>query len=117
MSQSDYIQYKKTSTRLKEVFKLDPVLESNDYIEFMQYTLENQIKNTKPLLNQLVIPRKQMIWDMQINNHNCPTTNFYICKQTNLRENRTLLSSIPETIVPSVNQHPEKRVIYSNSVL
>ena len=46
MSQSDYIRYKKTGMQLK-INKLDPILNSQDYLAYTDYNLENTIINTK----------------------------------------------------------------------
>ena len=117
MSQSDYIRYKKNTNQLKEIAKLDPILASNDYIAFKQYTLESTVVNTSPTLNQLALPGNKVIFEMERNINNCPIANFQICKRTNLRSNRRVnaINSelIANTIVPlsNVNQHPTKTII------
>jgi hypothetical protein len=88
MSQSDYIRYKKTTNQLKEVRKLDPILASQDYITFKQYTLESTVINTSPTFNKLALPGQKIIFGMERKISNCPISNFAICNRTNLRPNR-----------------------------
>lgn len=88
MSQSDYIRYKKTTNQLKEVKKLDPILASQDYISFKQYTLESTVINTLPTFNKLALPGQRIVFGMERKISSCPITNFAICNRTNLRPNR-----------------------------
>jgi len=88
MSQSDYIRYKKTTNQLKEVRKLDPILASQDYINFKQYTLESTVMNTSPTFNQFILPGQRIVFGMERKIQSCPITNFAICNRTNLRSNR-----------------------------
>ena len=107
-SQSDLIKYKKISTQLLEIKKLDPILSSQDYIDFKQYTLESKITNKKPVLNQLTLSGDILIFGMEKNISNCKgIVDFSMCK-TQTRGNRVLRTmNIPNPI----NQHPEKRII------
>ena len=88
MSQGDYISYLKTSVRLKRPEKLPPVLNSNDYILFKQYSLENTIINTKISNSDLSMIGKQNVFGMQKNVDSCPI--FIDCSGTNMRPNRVL---------------------------
>jgi len=109
MSQSDLINYKKMSNVLLEMKKLDPVLSSQEYIMFKQYTLESKIINQKPVLNQLELSGNSYIFGMGKNVSKCSSlNNFTLCKKTNGRNNRVLHTmDIPNP----VNQHPEKQII------
>jgi len=43
MSQSDYIQFKKTATNLKELDKYPAVLDPESYTDFAAYNLETTV--------------------------------------------------------------------------
>ncbi|NBT86583.1 MAG: hypothetical protein EBT45_08865 [Alphaproteobacteria bacterium] len=68
--------------------KLDPILASQDYITFKQYTLESTVINTSLTFNQLALPGNRIVFGMERNIQSCPITNFAICNRTNLRSNR-----------------------------
>jgi hypothetical protein len=107
MSQSDYIKYKKVQNelqinnksvvakknipnRMNSVYFNQPsVFDSSDYDNYMEYTLENTIVNTKPVLNRLTPAGKQVVWNMDKTvPNNCAT--FLLCNNTNTRPNRKL---------------------------
>lgn len=96
MSQSDYIQRKKLSTRLSGISKtplnksdFPKVLSSQDYTDFSEYEIANSVLNTKLTPNELVSPNHQIIFDMEVLNSNtCPS--FVLCRNTNNRQNRVL---------------------------
>jgi hypothetical protein len=114
MSQSDYIRFKKTSTQLKNVAKLDAVLGAQDYTGFKQYALETAVSNTKPGLNQLTGDGNKIVFNMEMGISLCPITNFTVCNNTNLRANRALLLST-QSDASVINQNPEKRVVLIES--
>lgn len=99
MSQSDYIKYKKTQNKLSLLNTFPAVLDSSDYTDFKQYSIETTIiGNTiiKPQLNQLIPPNKTTIFNMQVNT-NCsfisiidPLNSFITCRNTNKLINRKL---------------------------
>lgn len=113
MSQSDYIRYKKTSNQLKEVRKLDPILASQDYITFKQYTLESTVMNTLPTLNKLALPGQRIVFGMERKITNCPIANFAICNRTNLRSNRrkNAIDTVLLDVKPRTNQTTIKTII------
>lgn len=88
MSQSDYLKYKRVATELK-INKLDPIFKPEDYVSYKEFSLENQIVNTKLRYNQLVLPNKKIIFDIEKTTLSCPT--FITCNNTNMRTNRKLL--------------------------
>jgi hypothetical protein len=94
MSQSDYIQYKKISNQLLEVSKLDPILDSQDYINFKQYYLESNVSNTKITNNKLSLPGYTNVFNMSKKITHCPIHNFTMCNHTNNRDNRQNLNKI-----------------------
>lgn len=114
MSQSDYIKYKRVSTELlidNKITnnKLSPVLSSQNYIDFSQYTIINITPNDTPTFNTVNLLGTQEIFGMNKIVSNCPT--FLICNKTNTRPNRLLLSSIysnptpqPKTIKDTKNK-------------
>ena len=96
MSQSDYIQRKKTSTKLAGISKtpidggdFPQVFSSQDYTGFYQYQLTNTIVNTKTTPNELVAPNHQIVFNMEVSSaNNCPA--FVVCNNTNTRQNHKL---------------------------
>jgi hypothetical protein len=113
MSQSDYIRYKKTTNQLKEVRKFDPILASQDYITFKQYTLESTVINTLPTLNQFTLPGQRIVFGMERNISNCPITDFAICNRTNIRPNRreNAIDTVLLDVKPSTNQTTIKMIV------
>ena len=87
MSQSDYIEYKKRATELKEQKKLQPVLSEDDYCAFKQFSLENTVLNTSPTYNELVPTNTKIIFDTA--RSNTATCSQFICGNgTQARPNR-----------------------------
>jgi hypothetical protein len=95
MSQSDYIKFKKIKNKLNDLKRLPSVLNTQDYIDFIQYGIETSvIGNTysKPQYNKLVPITDTIVFNMKINS-NCPTNpidSFRTCQNTNNRSNRVL---------------------------
>ena len=110
MSQSDYIRYKKTSNKLLEVNKLNAILDSQDYTEFKQYYLESNIPNVKTTYNQLNLQGYTTVFDMNKKISYCPIDNFIMCNNTNLRDNRVLVTN-RRTDAYEVNNYPIKNII------
>jgi hypothetical protein len=103
MSQSDYIKYKKTSTKLRidnsSVHnKEPPVFDSSDYTDFKQYHLENTINNTSPTFNYIVPSGRHSVFGMDKVVSTCPT--FIDCSNTNIRANRVPMSESRFTPTP-----------------
>jgi hypothetical protein len=103
MSQSDYIKYKKTSTKLRVDNKSinnkePPVFVSSDYTDFKQYHLENTINNNRPTFNYIVQDGRHLVFGMDKVVSNCPT--FIDCSNTNLRPNRVPMSASRFTPTP-----------------
>ena len=91
MSQSDYIRYKRISNELK-YDTLPPVLSNQQYIDFKQYSIENNIVSIKPDY-RLPAPFGTInIFDMNKNVLNCP--HFVTCENTNVRPNRVPMSTV-----------------------
>jgi hypothetical protein len=67
-----------------------PVLESQNYTDFVEYALENKVANTKIIYHQITPPGKQIVMDMEKTVTNCPT--FITCNGTNTRPNRKPMS-------------------------
>jgi hypothetical protein len=107
MSQSDYLQRKKLATNLKtpNQTKFPNSINSNDYTLYKQFTLENTIPNTSKLYNQLVLPGKAIIFDMELaNTATCPQ--FVICKNTQTRPYRKLVNPAAMNPYASIGQLP-----------
>ena len=64
MSQSDYLEYKKRATILKNQKSLPPVLTGDDYAAFTQFSLVNMIIDTKPTYNEFVPTNTKIIFDI-----------------------------------------------------
>jgi hypothetical protein len=97
MSVSDYIKYKRVGTQLRDVLpnskgQAPPVFEDQMYIDFKQYTIENQIVDTKLIENSLIPSGSNLVFDMMKVVSSCPA--FPICKNTNLRTNRIPMSQV-----------------------
>ena len=65
MSQSDYIKQKRNAANLKEQAKHAAVYKSTDYTGFKEYSLEKTIVNTKVTYNQLRLPDKTTVFDIE----------------------------------------------------
>jgi len=112
MSQSDYIKFKRISTKLavdnKLVYnKQPPVFAVGDYIDFKQYYLENTVMNTSPTYNYIVPTGHQIIFNMDKVVSSCPT---FICSNTNRRPNRVPMSASYFTPTPSVLNWKKKNL-------
>jgi hypothetical protein len=88
MSQSDYIQYKKTQQVLFDQKKLPQILEPNNYTTFEKYTVETTVPNTKLRHSRLIPTSTVSVLEMDRKTTNCPT--FTMCKNTQTRPNRVL---------------------------
>jgi len=89
MSQSDYIQYKKTQqVLLRQKTNLSKVLDANDYTKFEKYTVETTVPNNKLRYSRLIAPSTISVLEMDRKTTNCPT--FILCKNTQTRPNRVL---------------------------
>lgn len=132
MSVSDYIKYKRVGSQLKDVLpnvkgEAPPVFTDQMYIDFKQYTIANTITDTKLIENSLIPSGSNLVFDILKVVSSCPT--FPICKNTNLRTNRTPLSLVyfnpkqPATFMKQVqddgtifhNQHPYGQQAHLNN--
>ena len=98
MSQSDYIRFKKTSSKLTDQSKHDAVYNSTDYTSFKNFSLEKSVTNDKPTYNRLSESGKQNIFDMELKMTDCP--NFILCNETDTRPNRVPLAPYQSTCFP-----------------
>jgi len=97
MSQSDYIQFKRTATVIKNTAELPPVLDPDQYTSFESYNLETTVSNTKNALSKLYLSGQQRIFDMDKSVSGCAT--FPLCINTNTRANRVLNTAEKITFV------------------
>ena len=92
MSQSDYIQFKKTTMILKNNTispvsnELPPVLTPELYTAFTTYNLETTVSNTKNSYSRLLPSGKRNFLDIEKTVATCPS--FILCTNTNNRPNR-----------------------------
>lgn len=101
MSQSDYIKYLKLSTNLKNQTPADfpPVLDSQNYTLFKDYTIVNTVENSVVSYNELSSPNKVDIFGLSLKpRQNCST--FLLCNGTDGRPNRVKLLSVQSTSRP-----------------
>ena len=87
MSQSDYIQFKRTAMVLRNA-ELPPVLDPDQYTSFESYNLETTVSNTKNAFSRLYLSGQQRIFNIDKNVSGCTT--FPFCINTNTRSNRVL---------------------------
>lgn len=102
MSQSDYLKYKRISTRLRvdnDTTSQPAVFSSNVLTQNQQYSLFNSITNTKPRYNQLIPSGKKLVFNSEKDVTNCPT--FPVCKDTNLRTNRVPMTCRADPTIPT----------------
>jgi|AntAceMinimDraft_11_1070367.scaffolds.fasta_scaffold07850_3 hypothetical protein len=95
MSQGDYIKRKQISHKLEDngLSSYGTVLNAKDYTDFKKYSLEGTITSSTATLNNLEIPNKPRIFDMEMDTTNCPS--FIVCNGTDTRPNRVLNSHEP----------------------
>lgn len=91
MSQSDYINFKKTALILKNnstaaLNELPPVLTPELYTAFTTFNLETTVSNTKNAYSRLLPSGRKQFLDIEKNVSNC--SSFILCKNTNTRPNR-----------------------------
>jgi len=105
MSQSDYIQYKKTQHVLSNQSEnLSKVLDENDYTRFEKYAIETTVPNSKLRYSRLIPPSTISVLNMDRKIANCPT--FILCKNTSTRPNRvlnTFSKPAPTVVLNKVN--------------
>ena len=113
MSQSTYTEYLNQSTILKEQNKLKPILNASDYIKFKNFSLVNTIPNTKNSFSELCLNGKKDVFGMERNTANCST--FQLCRNTNIRENRTLhTEQLPQPMFRLNKNTVEKTCVCKN---
>uniref|UniRef100_A0A6C0D3D4 Uncharacterized protein n=1 Tax=viral metagenome TaxID=1070528 RepID=A0A6C0D3D4_9ZZZZ len=101
MSQSDYLKYKRVATILRvdnTTSKQPPVLTSDNYMNFKEFSLENTIIGTNIRYNRLIPSGDVYILGMNKDVSNCAT--FPVCKNTHLRTNRKSNSTVYFTPTP-----------------
>ena len=95
MSQSDYLKYKRVSTLLKidnNTSKQPRVFNSQDLLNYKQYSLENSITTNNININRITPAGYKHIFGMDKKTINCPQ--FKVCRQTNQRTNRVPMSTV-----------------------
>jgi len=95
MSQSDYTRYKRVQTEIQGK-KLAPILTSQDFTNYKQFSYENTIINTKPIFHQLTPSGETIIFDIQRKTYlttDC-SFSFPICQTCNQRTNRVLNKNV-----------------------
>lgn len=87
MSQSDYLKRKKLATELKNDHATNhpSVLNSKQYLNYLSYSLGNNIENTKITYNKIVPSTKHNIFNIEQTTTNCPD---FECTDSSKRPNR-----------------------------
>jgi len=101
MSQSDYIEYKRTSRQLADFNENSPkmpvVMNMKTYVSYKKFSLENTIINTALSYHKIVPPNTPEVFGMLKPCASSEPT-FTLCTGTDQRPNRPVPSS---TFVPS----------------
>jgi hypothetical protein len=94
MSQSDYLKYLRVSTQLSLDASKNhlPIFDPSTYLNYKEYVLENTIENDNIIYNLIKPAGEKIVFDIERNPKNCPTT--YECINTNKRLNRIPMSSV-----------------------
>jgi len=95
MSQSDLTRYKRLQTEIQGK-KLLPILASQDYTNYKQFSYENTIINTKPIFHQLTPSGETIVFDIERKTYltsDC-SFSFPICQKCNQRTNRVLNKNV-----------------------
>ena len=72
MSQSDYLKHKKMATQLKiDNTDFKPVLDSQQYIQFKKYQLNNTVTSTNKQWSRLQQSGKQRVFSMDLDVSGC----------------------------------------------
>jgi hypothetical protein len=103
MSQSDYIKFKKTATKLSVdnrsvLNKESPVFNASDYLDFKQFNIENTVVDTNVTYNYIKSADRQIVFNMDKVVSSCPK--FIVCTKTNTRPNRVPMSASYFTPTP-----------------
>ena len=111
MSQSDYLKYKRISTTLRiDGNDTLPVFESQQYLNYKQYSLENTINNSSILYNRITPANTIVVFDMDKKTTSCP--GFITCRDTQSRPNRVPMSTVYFTPKPlPLNVNDTKLII------
>jgi hypothetical protein len=107
MSQSDYIKQLKTINELQFQNKFKPVLNSEDYTIYKEYSNVNNIINTSQKYGELQLPTTQEYFECKTSqNLNCSL--FNVCSNTDIRPNRIKLLNIYSSTFPvkKYSKHP-----------
>lgn len=99
MSQSDYLKHKKIATLLKiDQVDFNPVLDSQQYIQFKQFQLNNTIISSNQQWSNIDYNTKQRIYSMDLDVSNC--TPFIVCSNTDKRPHRVPMLDIYKKAFP-----------------
>jgi hypothetical protein len=116
MSQSDYIEYKRTSRQLADFNQNSPkmpaVLNMNTYVSYKKFSLENTIINTAPSYLKVVPPNTPVVFGMVKQCASSEPT-FTLCSGTDQRPNRPDPSSdfVPSFRTPAVGTISKQNIM------
>ena len=106
MSQSDYLQRKKLETELKPANqkKFTNTIETNNYILYKKYNIENTVISKNKLYNQLLQNGRIHVFDMELNPTNCST--YVSCINTDTRPYRKIINPASMNPYASIGHLP-----------
>jgi len=119
MSQSDYIRYKRVNNEMAEMAKfpnkMPSILDSGKYILYKEYSLENTIVKHIEEYDKLVSPNYPIVFGM-IKKCAVPEENMIMCRGTDRRPNRILVTNTPMLTKPRVNDIPKQSRMKWNTI-
>lgn len=98
MSQTDYINFKKTTRLLNDISDLSSTVDSNQYTLFKSYNAQTTIANDSILYNRLLLPGTHTVFGVD-KTKGC-FAEFTMCVNTNNRDNRRPLNERQATCFP-----------------
>ena len=113
MSQGDYIRFKKLSAKLRNVSnKADfpQVLQSQDFTNYLEYSVLNMNKNTKTTYQLLNTSSNSVIFDMKLKDTSacstliCPKINGTTGRRVNQEESTEFLNGNGVPVVTAVRK-------------
>jgi hypothetical protein len=116
MSQGDYIRYKKVAQVLKMQSKLPPVIESGQYTNYKEFSIENTVVNDLTQYDRVLPNNMRVVFGMERPKATtCPT--FEVCVNTNLRTNRALDTYNALQTIPMNAQGKKKQglMVFTNA--
>ena len=113
MSQGDYIRFKKLSAKLRNVSNKEDfpqVLQSQDFTNYLEYSVLNMNKNTKTTYQLLNTSTNSVIFDMKLKDTStcstlfCPVEGVPSIRRSNQEESTEFLNGEGVPVVTAVRK-------------